>query len=200
MTNLDPSETPRTEGGPDQLAWQMCTDLNTACELTAEWLEGKRHYLPGYAAAQPDEETRPLLAELAAINRLGFFTENSQPGEPLEDGRGQRAYVTGYCDEETAGFITGILAVTDLVVLWARPGEAGRMQVCVTMDYHREFTHLGRTGSREDKFEEYRYEANETLAAIIANSWDLHIFDPVWGRNDYLLPRLKLALEAAAEA
>ncbi|ALV43212.1 hypothetical protein AU252_20300 [Pseudarthrobacter sulfonivorans] len=200
MTNLDLSEAPRTEDGPDQLAWQMCTDLETACELTAEWLEGKRHYQPGYMAAQPASETGPISLQLAAINRLGLLTSDSQPGEALTEGSGQRAYVTGYCSENTAALVSAVLTVTDIVALWGPPGAPGSMQVCVSLDGYEEFSHLGRRGSREDTFEEYRYEANETLAAIIADAWELHIFDPVWGRSDYLLPRLKLALEAAAEA
>lgn len=178
------------------MAWQMCMDLENACELTAQWLEGKRHYQPDYMAAQPAAETGPMSLELAAINRLGFLTSDSQPGEALVEGQGQRAYVTGYCSENTAGFLSAVLTGTNLVALWAPPGEPGAMQVCVSMDDYDEYTHLGRRGSREDTFEQYRYETNETLAAIIADSWELHIFDPVWGRNEYLLPSLKTALEA----
>lgn len=198
MTDIDLSEADRAEGGADQLAWQQCTDLETACELTAQWLDGKRHYVPGYMAAQPAKETGPISAKLAEINRLGFLTTDSQPGEPLLDGQGQRAYVTGYCSERTAAFLSAFLVGTELVLMWYSPEASGQAQICVSMDDYEGFTHLGISFDGEYVLEEYTQEANKTLAGIIKECWELQIFDPVWGRNDRLLPGLKAALAAAA--
>lgn len=192
--NQDLSETPRSENGPDQLAWRRCLDFETACELTAEWLEGNRHYQPGYAAAQPAPETGPWSQALADINRLGFMTTDSQPGVELSDGQGQRAYVTGLCTEETAGLLSAILAGTELVSIWFPPGSAGSGQICVTIDDNTEDTHLGISGGSHGRCEEYESEANASLAHVLTGFWELHIFDPVWGRNSKLLPHLTVAL------
>lgn len=198
--DVDLSETDRTEDGLDQLAWRQCPDLQTACELTAQWLEGSRHYQPGYAAAQPAKETGPLSAQLARINRLGLLTTESQPGNPLLQGSGQRAYVTGYCAGTTMAFLSTFLVGTELVSMWYPPNTSGQAQICVSVDEYEEFTHLGRSMDAEYVLEEYALETNEALAAIVSECWELQIFDPVWGRNDRLLPALIRALEAMPAA
>lgn len=187
---------PRNENSNDQLAWRKCFNFETACELTAEWLEGRRHYQPGYMAAQPAPETGPITQPLADINRRGFMTTESQPGEMISDGQGQRAYVTGLCSEETAGLLSAILAGSELVSIWFPPGSGGTGQVCVTIDDHKEVTHLGRSGGSQSRFEEYRHETNESLARMLTDLWELHIFDPVWGRNSKLLHELTIAVGA----
>ncbi len=48
-------------------------------------------------ASEPYEETEPLREVLAAINRNGFVTTFSQPGEAIaKKGVGQRAAVEGW--------------------------------------------------------------------------------------------------------
>src|SRR5437763_16577543 len=86
----------------DVAAWRTARDLADLGELTAEWLGGKLPYHPAYGGETPNEERTPLIPRLAGFNRAGYVTEDSQPGEPREDGWTQRACVFGYCNEAIA--------------------------------------------------------------------------------------------------
>jgi hypothetical protein len=185
------------EGVPDEDAWRNCTTLEGACELTARWLEGSLSYVPGYAAPQYAGENGPLSQALAAINRLGFLTDDSQPGKDVAGGHGQRAFVTGRCSEQSAGIISAVLVGTDLVVLAFPPGESGSGQICVTLEGDREFTWLGGSGGPSYAHETYTDWTNDILAKSLAECWELQIFDPVWGRNSQLVPLLQKALLTA---
>lgn len=99
------AEEPREQRGIDAAKWRECASLEDAGELMAQWFEGYSRYIPGYAAAQPDAESEPLLVTLAKVNRLGLFTEQSQPGEATYNGSGQRAFVTGFCSADIASTI-----------------------------------------------------------------------------------------------
>lgn len=91
----------------DRDDWWNAATIAQMGRLAADWLEGRRYFLPGYAAAGPATETRDLIAHLAAYNRAGFLTISSQPGHeprPGYDGAhwAQRAYVTGYATPDVA--------------------------------------------------------------------------------------------------
>lgn len=81
-------------------AWSTARTLTDLGELTARWLTGQLASRPGYqAGCGPDEETTELLAPLAAANRAGYLTTDSQPGCVEEAARAtwrQRAAVQGY--------------------------------------------------------------------------------------------------------
>lgn len=77
------------------------------------------------------------------------------------------------------------------------PGESSTAQICVTMDAGSGFTWLGAAGGTEEVFESYREDSNDELARVLSECWELHIFDPVWGRTDRLWECLMVALEAA---
>ena len=71
----------------DELSWKTARSLADLGELTARWLEGTEPNHP-CCASGADEETSPLIVELAALNRAGFVTDFSQPADQLEDGSG----------------------------------------------------------------------------------------------------------------
>ncbi|MFY9633672.1 MAG: hypothetical protein WAL27_03005, partial [Cellulosimicrobium cellulans] len=85
----------------DKGAWRQATTLAAAGELTARWLEGHSEYQAATFTVRYDDETEPIAAELAALNRNGLFTKESQPGLH-SDGTSQRAYVTAFCSAEIA--------------------------------------------------------------------------------------------------
>ncbi|WP_427172285.1 DUF6919 domain-containing protein [Arthrobacter sp. 92] len=184
------------EDVPDEDAWRNCTTLEGACELTARWLEGSFRYVPGYRVQQPAGQPGPMSQALADINRLGFLTDDSQPGAAISGGYGQRAFVTGRCSEQSAATISALLVETELVVLVFPPGESGSGQICVTLEADREFTWLGRSGGPSYSLEAYSDWSNETLAKALVDCFELQIFDPVWGRNSKLMPALQAALAA----
>ncbi|MET4539192.1 hypothetical protein ABIE37_000947 [Arthrobacter bambusae] len=176
----------RAEGGPDAELWKRCYTWADACELAAQWLEGKIRFMPGNYDAQPDEESGPLLEALATINRWGLFTDQSQPGVAISDGCGQRAFITGFCSEDLAATIGSHLQGTDLVVITIPAFLEQSARVCVTIDGGEEFTWVGIAGASHEVAAQFREETNETLAIAMAECWQLHIFDPVWGRTELL--------------
>lgn len=89
----------------DRRRWQEAVTLADLGQLMALWLEGRIGSWPGYAAnCAPDDETRPLIRPLAALNRAGFVTTCSQPGlsGPGFDGLlwEQRAAVEGFVSDQ----------------------------------------------------------------------------------------------------
>ncbi len=105
----------------EQELWRSARTLRDLGALTARRLEGDIAYQPGYMAPCPDDETAGLIEDLAALNRAGFFTEQSQPGEIVGDWC-QRAFVAGYADEALSFHLMAALCPTELVVVSSPPG------------------------------------------------------------------------------
>jgi hypothetical protein len=76
------------------------------------------------------------------------------------------------------------------------PGEASSAAVPVTLSGTEVVTVLGTSENpvSEEQIRAWADETNETLALLLADSWYVEILDPVWGRNDVLLPAVLAAL------
>jgi hypothetical protein len=181
----------------DKGAWRQATTINGAGELTARWLEGKSEYQPATFTARYDDETESIAVELAALNRSGLFTKESQPGLQAE-GTAQRQYVTGFCSAETAADLLALSTRSDLVTVAHAPGESSNASIAVTLDGGEVATVLGSSENpvTEDQIRDWSEETNDNLALLLADSWYVEILDPVWGRNDALLPAVAAALAA----
>ena len=131
----------------DRGVWRQATTLDAAGELTARWLEGGSSYQPGHFAAGYDDETNPIAAALAELNRNGLFTKESQPGI-LDGGAAQRQYVTGFCSAATAGELLALSTRTELVTVAHAPGEASSAAIPVTLDGTEVVTVLGQARTR----------------------------------------------------
>jgi len=173
----------------DRGVWRQATTLDAAGELTARWLEGGSSYQPGHFAAGYDDETNPIAAALAELNRNGLFTRESQPGI-LDGGAAQRQYVTGFCSGAAAGELLALSTRTELVTVAHAPGEASSAAIPVTLDGTEVVTVLGSSENpvNEEQIKAWADETNDSLALLLADSWYVEILDPVWGRNDVLLP------------
>ena len=184
----------------DREVWRQAGTIPAAGELTARWLEGRSEYQPGTFAPGSDDETTAIAGELAALNRNGLFTKESQPGV-LTEGLSQRAYVTGFCSVESAAALLALSGRTDLVTVAHAPGEASQSSIPVTLQDGEVATVLGSSEgpAGEEQLRDWSEEANDTLALLLAESWYVEVFDPVWGRNDVLLPAVLKAL-AVVEA
>ncbi|MDE8588591.1 MULTISPECIES: DUF6919 domain-containing protein [unclassified Arthrobacter] len=184
----------------DRGVWRQATTLEAAGELTARWLEGGSSYQPGHFAAAFDAETEPLAAPLAELNRSGLFTKESQPGI-LADGAAQRQYVTGFCSAETARSLLALSTRTELVTVVHAPGEASSAAIPVTLAGAEITTVLGSSENpvEEAQIQDWAGETNDALALLLADSWYVEILDPVWGRNDVLLPAVLEALKGAEQ-
>ncbi|MCX4682589.1 hypothetical protein OG413_46245 [Streptomyces sp. NBC_01433] len=86
----------------DRNRWKATQSVGQLGGLMALWLEGHIASWPGYQPNWgPDEETSELIPTLAAANRAGYVTIDSQPGEdPVTGSDGliweQRAAVEGF--------------------------------------------------------------------------------------------------------
>jgi hypothetical protein len=179
----------------DRGVWRQATTLEAAGELTARWLEGGSSYQPGHLAAGFDEETRPIARALAELNRNGLFTKESQPGL-LTGSAAQRQYVTGFCSPSLAGELLALSTRTELVTVAHAPGEASSAAIPVTLAGTEVTTVLGSSENPVDdeQISDWADETNDALALLLADSWYVEILDPVWGRNDVLLPAVLGAL------
>jgi hypothetical protein len=184
----------------DRGVWRQATTLEAAGELTARWLEGGSSYQPGHFAAGSDDETKPIAAALAELNRNGLFTKESQPGLRA-GGAAQRQYVTGFCSAVTAGSLLALSTRTELVTVAHAPGEASSAAIPVTLAGTEITTVLGSSENpvEEDQIRDWADETNDALALLLADSWYVEILDPVWGRNDVLLPAVLAALKGAGQ-
>lgn len=181
----------------DRQVWRQATTIPAAGELTARWLEGASQYQPGTFSPGIDAETEAIAPKLAALNRSGLFTKESQPGL-RERGLAQRAYVTGFCLPESAGALLDLSARTELVTVGHAPGETSRASIPVTLLDAEIVTVLGSSEGpvEAEQLTDWSLETNESLALVLAESWYVEIFDPVWGRNDLLFDAVLGALAA----
>jgi hypothetical protein len=181
----------------DRGVWRQATTLEAAGELTARWLESRSEYQPGTFAPSFDEETRPIAAALSEINRNGLFTKESQPGIRADAGHAQRQYVTGFCSAAAAAELVALSTRSELITIGHAPAEVSAAAVPVTFDGDAVVTVLGssETPVEDDQLRDWSEETNETLALLLADSWYVEVLDPVWGRNDVLLPEVLAALQ-----
>ena len=182
----------------DRQVWRQAATIAAAGELTARWLEGESQYQPGTFTPGIDAETETIAGRLAALNRNGLFTKESQPG--LREGSTvQRAYVTGFCTPEAAGILLDLSSRSELVTVGHAPGEMSRASIPVTLQDAEIVTVLGTSESpiEADQLNDWSTEANESLALVLSESWYVEVFDPVWGRNGVLFDAVLEALAAA---
>jgi hypothetical protein len=179
----------------DREVWRQAVTLEAAGELTARWLEGGSEYQAATFTASYDNETGPIATSLAHLNRNGLFTKESQPGL-RSGGSAQRQYVTGFCSTDVAAQLLALSTRSDLVTVAHGPGEASSAAIPVTLDGAEVVTVLGSSENpvTEEQIQDWAEETNETLALLLADSWYVEILDPVWGRNDLLLPAVLAAL------
>lgn len=184
----------------DREVWRQATTIAAAGELTARWLEGHSQYQAGTLAPDVDEETRPIAAELAEINRSEFFTKESQPGLLRSSDHTQRQYVTGFCSAESARRLLQLSTQTELIAVVHAPGEMSRSSIPVTMLNGEVVTVLGTSESpiEAGQMRDWAEESNDALALLLTESWYVEMLDPVWGRNDRLLPAVLQTLEVAS--
>ena len=179
----------------DREVWRQAITLEAAGELTARWLEGHSEYQAATFTATYDAETVTIAPGLAALNRSGVFTKESQPGL-RSAGIAQRQYVTGFCSAEVAAQLLALSTQSELVAVVHAPGESSSAAIPVTVDSGEVVTVLGSTENpvTEEQIQDWADETNETLALLLADSWYVEILDPSWGRDNLLLPAVLGAL------
>jgi hypothetical protein len=167
----------------DARRWRAARSLADLGELVTAWLRGDITETPAHAGG-PDSETLPLAAVLAAVNRAGFVTDNSQLAE-AGGGQAWNTWVRGFA--------------TDVMLARIRAAAAG---TALTVTACRGRTHGERHGWRDG----WRCPARETLsfwasacpgaAAELRRCWYTEVADPEPGRNDLLWSTLAGAVGA----
>jgi hypothetical protein len=168
--------------------WRKAETLQDVGDLVADWLEGRLRYNPGYGGrGDPDPETREIAGELAAANRSGYVTHQSQPGW----GNMQRAAVEGFANDETAGHLVRLARRTELIVIESsrtprRRIDSSRAVPAIRYSSER-ISAFGHILSR--RYIGYLVESHSSFEALTA-ARQVCLVDPAWGRNSVLWPLL----------
>ncbi|MFJ4974189.1 DUF6919 domain-containing protein [Streptomyces coeruleorubidus] len=178
----------------DRRRWAAAQTLPELAQLMALWLEGELSMWPGYGDGA-DEETTLMIPTLAAVNRAGFLTDQSQPGY---DGPGfdglvwqQRAAVSGLVgDEQLLTRIRRAGEAAGLLVLISHPRllSQGRGVTC-TIRGGQPYTTFGEYMPPRILRQVWRGISRQASVAI-ADAWQVCLIDPEIGRNDRLWPLL----------
>jgi hypothetical protein len=171
--------------------WAEAVTFADLAELTAQWLEGTLAFHPG-GYDIPDPETTELCPALATMNRAGFLTDVSQPGEVAVgyDGAGwqQRAAVQGYvADEGVLRSLALTARVYGLLFVLNDPRERDRQDpVVVTTRAGRPYTKFGVWLPRDHTRMSYGTWCRREVVAAVNAAYQVTVIDPRWGRNDVL--------------
>lgn len=180
-------------------AWQSARTFEDVAVLTAQWLRGLLLFHPNGHRGGTDPETLPLVDVLAAANRAGILTVQSQPGELAAlHGRPwrQRAFVTAFvADPALARALHARAAEAGLVVRAypprCRAGEHGaRDAVDVTFwEGHGVMTAIGDRMPPRAVGRTFPGCDRQAVREVVG-AWQVTLIDPEWGRDTLLWPFL----------
>jgi hypothetical protein len=169
----------------EQRRWSAAKNLAELGELTALWLEGELEETPGHGGP-PAEETRPFVPILAATNRAGAVTVNSQPGEDemIKGGQWlQRATVDFLLPHEIADSLSAAAARRGLIVIrhGAAPATTDMdISALVTLNDGEPYTWSGRPAGIDQLRYEYEYCSPELIAEVL-QAEQVALIEPEWG-------------------
>jgi hypothetical protein len=110
-------------------------------------------------------------------------------------GNAQRAFVRGYCTEDTFKRIGAALHGSELVALPRPPGMYHLCPVPVTIVDGRDFTWGGMSsGERDAIAREFGGALSEHMVTVLTTCWLVDVLDPVWGRTNLLWSKLRAGL------
>ncbi|MFE7580775.1 DUF6919 domain-containing protein [Streptomyces gardneri] len=174
--------------------WRDACSINDLGRNMAGWLEGRVPAWPGYDGPFGQEETnsaRHLVPTLVALNRAGFVTVNSQPGEDAyHDGRHwrQRACVDGVVHDRSP-LLRALLRLNrgDITVVRGWPM---RQHAMTELDGESFTTYGGFRLGRNHAAREWRGVGRQALRELREHGAVIHLHDTVWGRDNTLWPAL----------
>ncbi|MFG2162738.1 DUF6919 domain-containing protein [Streptomyces olivaceus] len=176
-------------------AWAAARTTADLGALTAQWLEGKLDALPGGShRGGPDPETAPLVDVLAAVNRAGWVTIQSQPGcdGPAFDGRRwrQRAAVMLLVDPVGRDRLTAAARTVGLLVAEHRAERPGLVrEIPVTTWDGGVHTAFGVHFRRRHLRQWFSGCHREALRAV-GEAHQVTLADPRWNEDGLLWPLL----------
>ncbi|MGW4075990.1 DUF6919 domain-containing protein [Streptomyces asiaticus] len=179
--------------------WKRAQSVADLGQLMADWLEGSLGgWTPSHLDDRPDEETSHLIPVLAACNRAGCVTTDSQPGEIVRYAGElceQRAAVKGWvADRRLLDRLRSNAKRAGMEIIAHRADSGWRDGTVVTRVDGEPYTWFGRTMSRRDQIAyEWRGVGGRAIRELRTATY-ITIFDPVWGRDDRLWPALAQAV------
>jgi hypothetical protein len=162
--------------------WSGARSYDDLCELTAQWCEGRLAYHPNGHSDGRDPETLLMADELAALNRAGFLTDNSQAAESYEYGQ-WGAWVEGYCSADLADRITRAAPPHVKVTVYHPPFPRGGQHAFGMFDHPNGNEEPARHTRSAIRNLQYAPVADEVVHAVL-NSCQVHIEDTRPGVND----------------
>lgn len=180
--------------------WKKAQSVADLGHLMADWLEGRIRTSPSCVNdGSLDDETRHLVPILAPVNRAGYVTTDSQPGDPESRGRDghmyrQRAAVSGWvADKRLLNRISASAKQAGIEIIAHRADSGWRDGMDVTRVDGEPYTWFGRTMARREQIA-YEWDGVGGRAVReLRRSTYLTLIDPVWGRDDRLWPLLQQA-------
>lgn len=183
-------------------AWRDARSIGDLGQLMAQWLEGRIPSWPGYDGPFGQEEqdgARHLIPTLAAVNRGGFVTTDSQPAY---QGRGydgaywrQRAYVTGIVDSRSPLMDRLQQAATSAGMTVVRGTRRPSTPVVFTERDGQPHTGISTKLRRDQLARDWHGIGRSAMRELRVHGVHLTLMDPVWGRDDRLWPALREAVQ-----
>lgn len=127
---------------PINYRWGLAKTFEDFSKLNIEFLEGK-HYTTPWHGGPIEDETFTVLNEMKELNRLGFLTASSQPGE-IGNGYTQNAYVEGLVSIDVAKKLAKLSEQhSSIEVVWL-PSKAWKSVKTAPNSSHRKFDSIPR--------------------------------------------------------
>ncbi|MFJ6579270.1 DUF6919 domain-containing protein [Streptomyces sp. NPDC091368] len=171
--------------------WRDARSIADLGQGMAGWLEGRVPNWPGYLSdefgAEETNGARHLVPVMTALNKAGFVTIDSQPGE-TGSGFRQRASVDGIVHDHSP-LLNRLLALQGQGFTVVRGWP--KQQHVITEQDGRPFTTFGGwRWRRDDVHHIWRGVGHRAVRELREHGAFVHIYDPVWGRDDRLWPAL----------
>lgn len=182
--------------------WRGARNLDEVGAAMAGWLEGRVDERPGYFAARPDDETAHLVPVLARLNRRGWVTTDSQPGEDQTafDGRRweQRAAVQGWISNRNPLLRTVVRSARAAGLIVSAHGRETRVGpprgLLATRWGGEPQTGFGGRPGRLQAGHELPGVRRRARRELARHGVLLAVIDPVWHRDSALWPALDEAI------
>jgi hypothetical protein len=185
--------------------WASARTFADLGELTAQFCLGELAICPGHYGPRA-AETESIADSLAAANRNGFLTDDSQPGElgTIAPFHKQKAFALGFADPGLVERLGERVEGTDLVMYAAPMRRWRRTQVCdeiITRDEQYIYSGVGSLPSLRDIRSGISFGGmcHPDAVDAVAQCWAVLIHDTRWGDHDDLWEILRTLRWGGAE-
>jgi hypothetical protein len=178
----------------DRRRWAAARTVPDLGRLIADWMEGSITSQPAYEAQfGPAEETVELIPTLAAANRAGYLTDDSQPGHSGLGYDGahweQRAAVIGFVghdDKRLLDVLARTAKAAGLIVVQRAASDRSRDSIPVTTREGEVGTDYGHTFSARDLRHMWGHCCDPDAVRALIEATQVTLVDPKYGPQQRL--------------